>query len=90
MFCVFLVDRRAPSGADIVAERMGLSVEEMVRPDAVLMEAHLEGNNAEQQALLRPHVGQLMCELTQATGLSALGADEFMPSVPFVSLQAAC
>lgn len=89
MFCVFPPDQ-GPSGAEFVAERLGLSVQELADPDAVLTEAHLHGKTAEQENLLRPHVGKPMCGLAQATGLSRLDADGFMPSVPFISLQAAC
>jgi hypothetical protein len=89
MFCVF-PPGQGPSGAELVAERLGLSVQELADPDAVLTEANLHGKTAEQQRLLRPHVGKPMCGLAQATGLSGLDADGFMPSVPFISLQAAC
>ncbi len=89
MFCVFPPDQ-GPSGAELVAERLGLSTKELADPDAVLTEADLQGKTANQQDLLRPHVGKPMCGLAQATGLSGLDADGFMPSVPFISLQAAC
>ncbi len=90
MFCMFPINRDRPSGAEDVAKRLGLSVEELAEPDAVLTDAHLKDMTDEQQELLRPHVGTLLCGLAQATGLSALPSDGFMPSVPFVSLQAAC
>jgi hypothetical protein len=89
MFCVF-PPGQGPSGAEVVAVRLGLSVQELADPDAVLTEADLHGKTVEQQNLLRPHVGKPMCGLAQATGLSGLDADGFMPSVPFISLQAAC
>jgi hypothetical protein len=89
MFCVF-PPGQGPSGAELVAERLGLSVQELADPDAVLTEADLHGKTAEQQSLLRPHIGKPMCGLAQATGLSGLDADGFMPGVPFISLQGAC
>jgi hypothetical protein len=89
MFCVFPADQ-GPSGAELVAERLGLSMQELADPDAVLTEADLHGKTTEQQNLLRPHVGKPMCGLARAIGLSGLDADGFMPSVPFISLQAAC
>jgi hypothetical protein len=89
MFCIF-PPGQGPSGAELVAERLGLSVQELADPDAVLTEVDLHGKTTEQQNLLRPHVGKPMCGLAQATGLSGLDADGFMPSVPFISLQAAC
>jgi len=88
MFCVF-PPGQGPSGAELVAERLGLSAQELADPGAILTEADLHGKTAEQQNLLRPHVGKPMCGLAQATGLSGLDADGFMPSVPFISLQAA-
>ena len=88
--CLFAVDRTRPSGSEIVAERLGLSMELLAKPDAILDDAHLEALTEEQQALLRPHIGKPTCGLAAATGLSRLGANDFMPSVPFVSLQASC
>jgi hypothetical protein len=89
MLCVFTAGQGA-SGAELVAERLGLSVQELADPDAVLTEGHLHGKTTEQKDLLRPHLGKPMCGLAQATGLSGLDADGFMPSVPFIALQAAC
>jgi hypothetical protein len=86
MWCVFPVDREGPSGADVVAERLGLSAD----ADALLSEAHLLDKTQEQQRLLLPHLGTPMCGLARATGLSNHESAGFMPSVPFVSLQAAC
>lgn len=90
MWCVFPVDRKSPSGADAVAERLGLSPTDLGDADALLTEGHSQGKTEEQKRLLRPHLGTPMCGLARATGLSSMGADDYMPSVPFVSLQAAC
>jgi len=90
MICVFGVDREKPSGADAVAERLGLSVQALADPDAVLTEDDLRGKTEEQLTMLRPHLGKPMCGLAQAIGLTSLNPDGYMPSVPFVSLQAAC
>jgi hypothetical protein len=35
-------------------------------------------------------LGKPVCGLAQAVGLTGLGADGYQPSIPFVSLQAAC
>ena len=40
--------------------------------------------------MLTPHLGKPVCGLAQAVGLTGLGADGYQPSIPFVSLQAAC
>lgn len=90
MWCVFPVDRQRPSGADAIAERLGLSPSELADGEAPLTEAHLHGKTDEQRRLLQPHVGKPICGLARATGLSRLGSDDYMPSVPFISLQAAC
>ena len=90
MWCVFPVDRAGPSGAEAVAEQLGIAPEVLADAGALLTEEHLRGKTEAQQRLLRPHLGTPMCGLARATGLSNLDSDEFMPSVPFVSLQAAC
>lgn len=90
MWCVFPVDRQSPSGADAMAERLGLSPNDLADADALLTEGHLQGKTEEQERLLQPHVGTPMCGLARATGLTSLRSDDYMPSVPFVSLQAAC
>jgi hypothetical protein len=90
MWCVFPVDRQSPSGADAVAERLGLAPHVLADADALLTEGHLQGKTEEQKRLLQPHLGTPMCGLARATGLTRLGSDDYMPSVPFVSLQAAC
>jgi hypothetical protein len=88
LMCIFPVDRSRPSGADLVAERLGLPRD--LHPDAPLIEDHLKGLPDEQRDRLLPHLGKPICGLARATGLSILAADAFMPAVPFVSLQAAC
>jgi hypothetical protein len=90
MMCVFPVDRTQPSGAELVARRLGLSPERFAEPNAVLSDNDLRELTEEQRARLRPLVGTPMCGLAQAAGLSDLESGDFMPSVPFVSLQAAC
>ena len=90
LWCVFPVNRQAPSGADAIAARLGLDVAILADADAVLTDDHLEGKSEEQLKLLRPLVGTSMCGLAHAAELSSLEADGYMPSVPFVSLQAAC
>lgn len=90
MWCVFPVDRSQPSGIEALAAQLGISPDALAQGDVALSEEHLADATAEQRQLLRPHLGTPMCGLARATGLSHLAADDFMPSVPFVSLQAAC
>ena len=40
--------------------------------------------------MLAPHVGKPVCGLAETVGLTGLSADGYRPSIPFVSLQAAC
>lgn len=90
LICIYPVDRTHPSGADAVAEILGLPAALLADPNATLAPEHLEDLTAEQQNRLRPHVGKPVCGLARATGLTELDAGSFMPSIPFVSLQAAC
>lgn len=90
MMCVFPVDRNQPSGAEILANRIGLSQNRLEDPDAVVSEEDLYGLTKEQDNVLRHLIGTPVCGLARAVGFSDLGAEDFMPSVPFVSLQAAC
>lgn len=90
MMCVFPVRRDEPSGAERVAEQLGLSVDLLASADTVLTAQHLVGLTDSQRRRLTPHLGKPVCGLARATGLTDLDADGFMPSIPFVSLQAAC
>ena len=73
-----------------MAERLGLSSHILADAEAVLTEEHLQGITEEQKQLLQPHLGTPICGLARATGLTNLGSDDYMPSMPFISLQAAC
>jgi hypothetical protein len=44
----------------------------------------------EEQQRLRPQLGKPICGLVRALGLTIADAEGFMPSAPFISLQAAC
>ncbi|MGO8862082.1 MAG: hypothetical protein ACLQRH_15145 [Acidimicrobiales bacterium] len=90
LMCIFPVDRSQPSGADAVAEQLGLPLDLLADPNATLAPEHLDRLTEEQQERLRPHLGKPVCGLARATGLTDLDAGSFMPSIPFVSLQAAC
>lgn len=89
MMCAFPVRRDQPSGADKVADRLGLPTELLAQADTLLSEDHLAGLTDDQRRFLEPHLGRPMCGLARATGLTDLGGG-YMPSVPFISLQAAC
>lgn len=90
MMCVFQVDRDQPSGVERLAQQVGLPVEVLALGDAPLTEEHLLGLTAEQRLVFVPHLGKPICGLANAAGLTNLDADGYMPSIPFVSLQAAC
>lgn len=90
LICLFGVRRDEPSGASAVANRLGLTPEELADAEAILTEDYLVGKSECQVNLLRPHLGKPICGLAQATGLSNLGTNDYMPSVPFISLQSAC
>ncbi|GIF76192.1 hypothetical protein [Asanoa siamensis] len=90
MACHFPVRTDEPSGVQAVADMLGLSAHLLANGEAILQEAHLTGLLPAQRARLAPHVGSRMCGLARATGLTDLNADGYMPSIPFVSMQAAC
>jgi hypothetical protein len=46
--------------------------------------------NEQARAILRAQRGTPICGLVHAAGLTALASEDYMPSVPFVSQQAAC
>ena len=89
MMCVFPANGGGPSGADQIANRLGLSTDLLAHADTLLSEEHLTGLDDEQRRVLEPHLGTPMCGLAHATGLTDID-DDYQPSVPFVSLQAAC
>ncbi len=90
MICFFPPDRPGPSGAQRLADRTGLPVERVKRGDDPLTEEDLADLTAEQRQLLTPHIGKPVCGFAHAVGLTGLDAAGYRPSIPFVSLQAAC
>lgn len=90
MFCHFPLRIDQPSGAQTVADRLGLPAELLADGDAFLTTEHIDRLGPVQRDRLTPHLGTRMCGLARATGLSDLNAGTFMPSIPFVSMQAAC
>jgi hypothetical protein len=72
-----------------VAAETGLTVERLGRGDEVLLPEEIEQLTAEQQVLLRPHLGRPVCGLAGAVGLVGLD-DGYQPAVPFIAQQAAC
>lgn len=89
MICVFPPNREGPSGAQRLAAATGLSVARLVRGDDPLTEGDLGGLSVEQRRRLEPHLGKPVCGLAQEM-LTDLDASGYRPSIPFVSLQAAC
>ena len=89
MMCVFPSDSGGPSGAEQLAMRLGLPMDLLAQAETLLKEEHLRGVTDEQRRVLEPILGTPMCGLAQATGLTDVD-DDYQPSVPFVSLQAAC
>lgn len=90
LMCLFPERREGPTAAEHLAEATGLPVEVVSRGDRPLLEAHLASLNAEQRQALQPLLGQPICGLAEAVGLTNLAAGHYRPSVPFVSQQAAC
>lgn len=90
LICFFPPDRSGSTAAARLSEVTGLPVELLARGDELLREEHLMELEPEQREQLRPHLGKPVCGLARALGLTALDAGDYRPSVPFISLQAAC
>ncbi len=90
MMCVFPERHDQPSGVDRVAAELGIPAEVLADGERPLQAADLKGLTEEQRRRLEPQVGNPICGLVRALGLTTLDAEGFMPSAPFISLQAAC
>ena len=90
MICLFSENHDQPSGVERIASELGLPARLLADGERLLQEEDLHGLADEKRRRLQPQVGKPICGLVQALGLSGRDADGFMPSVPFVSLQAAC
>ncbi len=88
--CFFPPDNVGPSAAQRLANATGLSPERAMRGDDPLTSDDLANMTPEQRRLLQPYLGKPVCGLAQAIGLPGLDALGYQPSIPFVSLQAAC
>ena len=90
MSCFFPQERGGPSAAERVSKITGLPVDLVAHGDELLREEHLGGLTALQRAQLARTLGKPVCGLARALGLTELDAGDYRPSVPFISLQAAC
>lgn len=90
MICLFPENHDQPSGVERVAVALGLPATLLADGERLLREEDLQELDEERRQRLAPQVGKPICGLVQALGLSSYDAEGFMPSVPFVSLQAAC
>ena len=90
MRCLFPERHDQPSGAERLAAELGIAPEVLADGDRPLEASDLLGLPEDQQRRLRPQLGKPVCGLIRALGLTTADADGFMPSAPFISLQAAC
>lgn len=90
LMCLFPSRTEGPSATERLAAATGLPTELLRYGDQPLREEHLRELPPQRRALLQAHVGKPVCGLAQAIGMTSLASDGFMPSVPFVSQQAAC
>lgn len=90
MICLFPERHDLPSGVDRAAAELGIPAEVLADGERPLQAADLNGLTEEQRRRLEPQVGKPICGLVRALGLTTLEAEGFMPSAPFISLQAAC
>jgi hypothetical protein len=90
MHCLFPERHDLPSGAEQLAAELGIAPEVLGDGERLLKASDLRGMPEDQQDRLRPELGKPVCGLIRALGLTTADADAFMPSAPFISLQAAC
>lgn len=88
--CLFPVPTGGPSAVERLANATGLDPELLRHGDQQLRESDLAMLTAPQRARLADHVGKPICGLADAVGLTGLPSEDYRPSVPFVSQQAAC
>jgi hypothetical protein len=88
--CFLPLPRTGPSSLERLAQETGLRVEQLARGAEPLSEVELAELTGDQRERLLPHLGRPKCGLANALGLTATDADDYRPSVPFVSQQAAC
>jgi hypothetical protein len=90
LHCFFPPDNSGPTAAQRLADATGLSPERAMRGDDPLTSDDLAAMAPERQRMMQPFRGSPVCGLAQAIGLTELDAAGYQPSIPFVSLQAAC
>lgn len=89
LLCLFPERRQGPSAADRLSAETGLPVDLLRSGDQPLTTEHLQGLGSAQRTRLKAQLGKPICGLADAFGLSTLDSEDFRPSVPFVSQQAA-
>jgi hypothetical protein len=87
--CFFPTARDGPSAEQRLAEELGIDPALLGRDEA-WTEKELSQLPAAAAERLHPLVGTPKCGTTHALGLTDLATDDYRPSVPFVSQQAAC
>lgn len=90
MHCLFPERHDLPSGAEQLATELGIAPEVLADGERLLKASDLRGMPEDHQDRLRPQLGKPVCGLVRALGLTTADAEGFMPSAPFISLQAAC
>ncbi|HST39417.1 MAG TPA: hypothetical protein VLK58_07900, partial [Conexibacter sp.] len=88
--CLYPTRNGGPSSVQRLADATGLDAELLRHGDQPLLPEHLDCLSAGQQERLAAQVGKPICGLARAVGLTDLPSDDYRPSVPFVSQQAAC
>lgn len=90
LMCLFPVRTEGPSAAERLSQVLGLPADVLRYGDQLVTQEHVDHANPAQRATLEEQVGKPICGLARAVGLTALADDGYMPSVSFVSQQAAC
>lgn len=87
--CMLPRQRPQISAITKLAEVTGLDAS-LLREGGQLTKSQLIGLPPDKRVMLEAYLGQPVCGLASAIGLSDLPSDEFRPAIPFVAQQAAC
>ena len=88
--CFFPRGTGGPDPLVRLSEETGLPVGRLRRGDEALTAEDLAGLTPAQRELLDKFLGQPVCGLADALGLTSASVEDYRPSVPFVSQLAAC
>lgn len=90
LMCLVQDSQRETSAMTELIELTGLSREDLTVGDRLVTEEDVERARPEIREEMRRAIGGPVCGLGRAIGLAEGGQEDYRPSIPFVSQQAAC